>query len=82
MLGMSHSGEGEAFKLSRFHTPTEGSQAIVVPANLAYTRPEFPELNYYQWLRERIAGESLVCKKRRQHRVVAFQWGWHRRSGG
>ena len=37
---------GEAFLLARFHTFTEGSQAIVVPADLAYTRPEFPAFNY------------------------------------
>jgi hypothetical protein len=30
---------GEAFMLARFHTFTEGSQAIVVPADLAYERP-------------------------------------------
>lgn len=37
---------GEAFLLARFHTFTEGSQAIVVPAELAYTRPEFSAFNY------------------------------------
>jgi len=37
---------GEAFLLARFHTFTEGAQAIVVPADLAYTRPEFPAFNY------------------------------------
>ena len=37
---------GEAFLLARFHTFTEGSQAIVVPADLAYTRPDFPAFNY------------------------------------
>ncbi len=37
---------GEAFLLARFHTFTEGSQAIVVPANLAYQRPEFAPFNY------------------------------------
>jgi len=37
---------GEAFLLARFHTFTEGSQAIVVPADMAYTRPEFPAFNY------------------------------------
>ncbi|MES2920876.1 MAG: PSD1 and planctomycete cytochrome C domain-containing protein [Verrucomicrobiota bacterium] len=37
---------GEAYLLARFHTFTEGSQAIVVPADLAYTRPEFPAFNY------------------------------------
>ena len=37
---------GEAFLLARFHTFTEGAQAIVVPADLPYTRPEFPGQNY------------------------------------
>ncbi len=36
---------GEAFLLARFHTFTEGSQAIVVPDNLPYARPELPEFN-------------------------------------
>ena len=36
---------GEAFLLARFHTFTEGSQAIVVPADLAYSRPELPAFN-------------------------------------
>jgi hypothetical protein len=36
---------GEAFLLARFHTFTEGSQAIVVPEDLAYTRPEFLAFN-------------------------------------
>ncbi len=36
---------GEAFLLARFHTFTEGSQAIVVPRELDYTRPELPEFN-------------------------------------
>ena len=37
---------GEAFLLARFHTFTEGSQAIVVPADLKYTRPEIGPFNY------------------------------------
>jgi hypothetical protein len=37
---------GGAFLLARFHTFTEGSQAIVVPANSSYVRPEFPPFNY------------------------------------
>lgn len=37
---------GEAFLLARFHTFTEGSQAIVVPADLAYQPPGFPAFNY------------------------------------
>ncbi|MGJ8643519.1 MAG: PSD1 and planctomycete cytochrome C domain-containing protein [Luteolibacter sp.] len=45
--GMAASGErGEAFLLGRFHTFTEGSQAIVVPADLEYERPEFKAFNY------------------------------------
>jgi mono/diheme cytochrome c family protein len=45
--GMAASGErGEAFLLGRFHTFTEGSQAIVVPAETDYKRPEFPAFNY------------------------------------
>ncbi len=36
---------GEAFLLARFHTFTEGVQAIVVPKDLPYTRPEMPEFN-------------------------------------
>ncbi len=37
---------GEAFLLARFHTFTEGSQAIVVPADLKYSRPEITPFNY------------------------------------
>ncbi len=37
---------GEAFLLARFHTFTEGSQAIVVPADLAYEKPGFAAFNY------------------------------------
>ncbi len=37
---------GEAFLLARFHTFTEGSQAIVVPSGLEYERPEFEAFNY------------------------------------
>lgn len=45
--GMAASAErGEAFLLGRFHTFTEGSQAIVVPAEMEYVRPEFPAFNY------------------------------------
>ncbi len=45
--GMAASAErGEAFLLGRFHTFTEGSQAIVVPAETDYQRPEFPAFNY------------------------------------
>ena len=45
--GMATSAErGEAFLLGRFHTFTEGSQAIVVPADLKYQRPVFKPFNY------------------------------------
>jgi len=37
---------GEAFLLARFHTFTEGAQAIVVPDDLPYTRPELEAANY------------------------------------
>lgn len=37
---------GEAFVLARFHTFTEGSQAIVVPADASYKRSEFAGFNY------------------------------------
>lgn len=37
---------GEAFLMARFHTFTEGSQAIVIPAKSDYTKPSLPEFNY------------------------------------
>ncbi len=37
---------GEAFLLARFHTFTEGSQAIVVPADPTYQKPDVPEANF------------------------------------
>ncbi len=37
---------GEAFLMARFHTFTEGSQAIVIPEGLNYTRPDLPAFNY------------------------------------
>ena len=37
---------GEAFLMGRFHTFTEGTQAIVIPDDLDYTKPELPEYNY------------------------------------
>jgi Protein of unknown function (DUF1553)/Protein of unknown function (DUF1549)/Planctomycete cytochrome C len=37
---------GEAFLLARFHTFTEGSQAIVVPAGTTYENPNTPAFNY------------------------------------
>ncbi len=45
--GIATSAErGEAFLLGRFHTFTEGSQAIVVPKDLEYERPEYKPYNY------------------------------------
>ena len=38
--------QGEAFLMARFHTFTEGSQAIIIPSGLNYTRPQLPEFNY------------------------------------
>jgi hypothetical protein len=37
---------GEAFLLARFHTFTEGAQAIVVPAEISHERPDFTAFNY------------------------------------
>jgi len=37
---------GEGFLLARFHTFTEGSQAIVVPPDPNYQRPEIAAFNY------------------------------------
>ncbi len=37
---------GEAFLLGRFMAFTEVAQSIVIPKDLAYTRPELPEFNY------------------------------------
>ncbi len=42
----SSKNRGEAFLLARFHTFTEGSQAIVIPKDLPYTRPEIAGFNY------------------------------------
>jgi len=45
--GLSTSkNRGEAFLLGRFMTFTEVAQAIVIPKDLNYTRPELPEFNY------------------------------------
>ncbi len=37
---------GEAFVMARFETKTVGSQAIVLPKDLQYTRPNLPVANY------------------------------------
>jgi len=52
---------GEAFLLARFHTFTEGSQAIVVPSDLKYDRPEYPAFNYI---------DTLVAEKLNKLRIV------------
>ena len=52
---------GEAFLLARFHTFTEGSQAIVVPADLAYERPAFDPHNYI---------DGLVAEKLNKLRMI------------
>ncbi|TAE73544.1 MAG: DUF1549 domain-containing protein [Verrucomicrobia bacterium] len=45
--GLSQSKQrGEAFLLGRFMTFTEVAQAIVIPKQLDYTRPQLPEFNY------------------------------------
>ncbi len=60
--GMATSAErGEAFLLGRFHTFTEGSQAIVVPAGLKYERPEYKPFNYI---------DDLVAEKLNKLRIV------------
>jgi mono/diheme cytochrome c family protein len=60
--GMATSAErGEAFLLGRFHTSTEGSQAIVVPADLKYERPEFKPFNYI---------DGYVAEKLNKLRIV------------
>ncbi len=55
------SNRGEAFLLARFHTFTEGSQAIVVPAGLAYERPAFEPHNYI---------DGLVAEKLNKLRII------------
>lgn len=52
---------GEAFLLARFHTFTEGSQAIVVPAGLDYVRPVFEPNNYI---------DGLVAEKLNKLRII------------
>ncbi len=42
----SSKNRGEALLLARFHTFTEGTQAIVIPKDLPYTRPVIAEFNY------------------------------------
>jgi hypothetical protein len=60
--GMATSAErGDAFLLGRFHTFTEGSQAIVIPADLEYVRPEYKPSNYI---------DNLVADKFNKLRIV------------
>ena len=49
--GIATSGmRGEAFVMARFDTHTVGSQVIVLPAGLEYTRPETQPVNYIDQL--------------------------------
>ncbi|MEQ1851577.1 MAG: DUF1549 and DUF1553 domain-containing protein [Chthoniobacteraceae bacterium] len=41
---------GEAFVMARFHTFTVGTQVIIIPKNLQYTRPKVEEWNYVDQL--------------------------------
>jgi hypothetical protein len=52
---------GEAFLLARFHTFTEGTQAIVVSSNPTYQRPPLPEANYI---------DKLVHEKLNKLRII------------
>ncbi|MDF1861462.1 MAG: PSD1 and planctomycete cytochrome C domain-containing protein [Verrucomicrobiales bacterium] len=52
---------GEAFVMARFETKTVGIQAIVIPEDLEYTRPEMTENNYI---------DGLVHDKLHKLRVV------------
>jgi mono/diheme cytochrome c family protein len=49
--GLVTSGDrGEAFVMARFASFTVGSQVIVIPEGLQYTRPQMPEANYIDTL--------------------------------
>ncbi len=37
---------GEAFVMARFHTHTVGTQVIIIPKGLQYTKPKYDEHNY------------------------------------
>ncbi|RYD26468.1 MAG: DUF1549 domain-containing protein, partial [Verrucomicrobiaceae bacterium] len=52
---------GEAFLLARFALYTEGSQAIVIPKDVQYARPEFPAANYI---------DPLVAEKLHKLRII------------
>lgn len=57
----SSKNRGESFLLARFHTYTEGSQAIVVPSDSKYQRPQVPEFNYI---------DKLVHEKLNKLRII------------
>lgn len=45
--GMITTGQrGEAFVMARFHTYTVGTQVVVIPKGLEYTKPQVEEWNY------------------------------------
>lgn len=52
---------GEAFLLARYHTLNEVTQAIVIPNDATYQRPEFPAFNYI---------DPLVADKLHKLRVL------------
>jgi hypothetical protein len=52
---------GEAFVMARYDTFTVGSQVIVIPDNLQYTRPEFAAVNYI---------DTLVADKLHRLRIL------------
>jgi hypothetical protein len=52
---------GEAFVMARYDTFTVGSQVIVIPDNLQYTKPEFAAVNYI---------DNLVADKLHRLRIL------------
>ena len=49
--GMITTGQrGEAFVMARFHTFTVGTQVIIIPRSLQYTKPKVEEWNYVDQL--------------------------------
>ena len=52
---------GEAFIMARFATFTVGSQAIIIPAGLNYSRPKVAETNYV---------DKLVNEKLHKLRII------------
>jgi hypothetical protein len=60
--GLITSGErGEAFVMGRYAAFTVGSQVIVIPKNLQYTRPQLAEANYI---------DQLVNEKLHKLRII------------